>query len=71
MVLNLAGQKEDIALENTMKNDATKRQGYIAPLAMIKTRNFITVMSFTGLIQRQGLSSWNINIVWNKYSVDC
>ena len=31
-----------------MKKYATKRQGSIAPRAMIKTRKFITVMGFSG-----------------------
>ena len=42
---------------------ATKRQSSIAPRALIKIRNFITVMIFQVLIQRGGLASWNINIV--------
>ena len=46
-----------------MKKYATKIQGSIAPRALIKTGNFITVMDFTGLIQRQGLASWNMNII--------
>ena len=53
-----------------MKKDATKRRGSIAAHALIKTRNFINVMGFPGLIQKQGLSLCNINIVWSKYSVD-
>ena len=43
--------------------EATKRQGYIAVCALIDTRNFITAMGVPGLIQRQRLASWNINIV--------
>ena len=53
------------------KKSDTKRRGSITPRAMIKTRNFINVMGFTGLIQRQVLASWNINTVQKKYSVDC
>ena len=56
------------------KNDEKicyERRGSIAPRTLIKTRNFITVMGFTILIQRQLLASWNINIVWNKDSVCC
>ena len=41
-----------------------KKQGYIAPFALIKTIKFITIMGFPGLIQRLGLASWNIKIVW-------
>ena len=40
-----------------MKKHATKIRGYIDPRALIKTRNFITVMGFMGLIHRQGLAS--------------
>ena len=40
-----------------------ERQGSIYPRALIKTRNFITVIDFTGLIQRRVLAScvtrWN------------
>ena len=50
---------------------ATKRKGSIYPCALIKIRNFITVMGFSGLIHREGLASCNINIIWNKDSVDC
>ena len=50
---------------------ATKKRSYIHPRSLIKKRNFITVMVFPGLFQIQGLSSWNINIVWNKYLADC
>ena len=31
-----------------MIEDATKRRGYIAPHALVKTRNFISVMVFPG-----------------------
>ena len=34
---------------------ATRIKGSSAPRALIKTRNFITVMDFPGLIQRQGI----------------
>ena len=53
------------------KKDATKRQGSIAPHALIITRNFIIVMGFPGLVQRQGLASWNINILCHNFSVGC
>ena len=36
---------------------ATKRQSSIAPHPLIRTRNFINVMGFPGLVQRQGLVS--------------
>ena len=52
------------------EKDATKRRGSIAPLALTKTINFITVMDFPGLFQGRGLYSWNIKIVCNKYSVN-
>ena len=39
------------------KKDATKRQGSISPHALIRTINFIVVVGFQGLIQRQGLAS--------------
>ena len=39
---------------------ATKRQGSIAPYALIRTRKFIIVIGFPGLIQRQGLASWTL-----------
>ena len=53
-----------------IKKDVTKRRVSIAPCALIKTRKFINVMGFTGLVQRIGLASWNINIVYNNISVD-
>ena len=46
-----------------MKKNATEIQGSIAPHALIKTRNFLAVMVFPGLIQRQGIALWNIKIV--------
>ena len=54
-----------------MKKYATKRQGSIDPRALINKRNVINVIGFKVLIYRQGLDSWNINIVLKKYSVDC
>ena len=62
---------DDTALVNMVKKDATKIQDYIAPHAIIRTRNFIIVMGFPGLVQRQGLTSWNINILCHILSVDC
>ena len=41
-----------------------KKWGFIAPLVLLKTRNFITVVSFPEVIQRWVISSWNINILW-------
>ena len=58
----MEGLKEDNYVGNMTKTDATKRQVYISPHDLIKTGNFITVMGFPGLIQRQGLASWNIKI---------
>ena len=46
-----------------MKKDEKKR-GSIDPHALIKTRKFINVMGFPVIIQRRGIDSWNINIVW-------
>ena len=37
--------------------------GFIAPRALIKTRIFITVIFFPGIIQRWGLASWTIDIL--------
>ena len=54
-----------------MKKDATKRQGSTAPRDLINQRTFFNVMGFPGLIQRQGLASWNIKSLWNKDSFDC
>ena len=71
IILTMAVQREDNDLGNMIKTDTTKRQVYIAPHALIKIRNFITVMIFKGLIQERVLTSWNINIVWNKDSVCC
>ena len=41
---------EDTAVGNMVKFDATKKQGYIAPYAQMKTRNFITVRGFPVLL---------------------
>ena len=46
-----------------MNKDVTKRLVYIDPRALTRTRKFITLMGFTGLIQRRVIGSWNINIV--------
>ena len=50
------------------KKDDTKIQGSIDPHALIRTRNFIIIMGFPGLFQRQGLDSWNINILCHNFS---
>ena len=50
---------------------ATNIQGYIDPYALMKTRDFIIVMGFPGLVQRQVLASWNINDLCQNVSVDC
>ena len=63
MILTVAGGEEVTDVGNMMKKVATERQGSIDPRALIKTRNFITVMDFPGLIQRRIIASWNINIV--------
>ena len=39
-----------------MEKDATKRQGSIAWCDLIKTKKFITVMGFTGIINIWGLA---------------
>ena len=44
--------KEDTDLGKITKKDATKIRGSISPHALIKTRNFITVMGFPGIIQK-------------------
>ena len=40
-----------------MKKHATKIRGYIDPRALIKTRNFITVIGFPELIQKKVLAT--------------
>ena len=52
-----------------VKKDATKIQGSIDPRALIKTRNFITVVGFLGFIHRQGIASWNINIICHSFQL--
>ena len=59
----LDGVKRGHCCRKHDKKDATKRQGSIAPHALIITRNFIIVMGFPVLIKRQGIASWNINIL--------
>ena len=54
-----------------IKKYTTKIQGSIAPHAMIIKRDFIIVMVFPGLFQRQGLDSWKTNIICHNFSVDC
>ena len=56
---------DDTAVGNIVKFDATKRQGSVAPHAQVKKRNFITVRVFPVLVKRQGLVSWNINILYH------
>ena len=41
-----------------------KKLGSVPPRGLIKTRTFIAVVDFSGMIHRLGLASWNINIVW-------
>ena len=53
-----------------MKKDTTKRGGSIDPRALINKIKFIAVMGSTGLIHIGVLSSWNFNILWNKYAFD-
>ena len=69
--LSKVGRKEDTALGNTVKQYATKIQGSIATHALIRTRSFIIIMGFPGLVHRQGFASWNINIPCHNFSVDC
>ena len=64
----VAGWKEDTALVKMIKKYTTKIRGSIAPRDLIKTRNFITFIGFSWFIHIRVLASWNINIVWNKYS---
>ena len=48
MCLSGVGFKEDTAVGNTVERDATKGQGFIAPHALTKTRDFIIDMVFPG-----------------------
>ena len=70
MWLSLVGWKGDTAVGNMIKKYATKKQGYIAPHALIRARNFMIVMVFPGLIQRQVFYSWKINIICHNFSFD-
>ena len=70
MRLTLEGWKEDTSQGNMMRKDATKIRSSISPGALINTINVVTVLGFLWLIQRRGLASCNINILWNRYSVD-
>ena len=54
-----------------VEKDTTKIQGSIAPHEIMNTRYFIIFVGFPGLIQRQGLASWNINALCHNVSVDC
>ena len=49
------------------QKDTTKRKDYINPHALIRTRSFIIVVGFTGLVKIQGLSYCNINILCHKF----
>ena len=72
--LTMAGWKEENALGNMVNKCAAKIKGFIDPRALINTGNFIIAINFPGLVQRQLLASWNINIIWNKgsaYFCDC
>ena len=62
---------EDTDVGYMVEFDATKRQVSIAPHAQMKTRNFIAVRGFPVLTYRQGLASWNINILCHQVTVDC
>ena len=44
-------------------NKMLQKDKVIAPHAQTKTRNFIVVIVFPGLVWRQGLASWNNNIL--------
>ena len=59
---------ENTAVGKMIRKDATNRKGYIYPHSLIRTRNFIIIMGFTGLFQRLGLSSLNINIICNFFN---
>ena len=59
--------KEDTALGNITKEDTTKRRGYIAPIDLIMTRNFIAVMGFPGLILESRTLFMEHEILLNKY----
>ena len=66
----LVGWKIGYCCRKHDQKDATKRQGYIDPHSLIRTRDFIIVMGFKGSIQRKGLDSWNIKIICHNVSVD-
>ena len=68
MIIIVTVRKEDNALGNMTKK-SYKNMIFIAPHALIKTRNFINIMGFPWLIQRRWISSCNTNILWNKDSV--
>ena len=53
-----------------MRKDATKIRSSISPGALINTINVVTILGFLWLVQRRGLASCNISILWNRYSVD-
>ena len=59
--------KEYTTIGNIMKKDATKRRGYIAPIDLIMTRNFIAVMGFPGLILESRTLFMEHEILLNKY----
>ena len=71
MWIYLVRWREDTDVVNMIKNNATKRQGSITPHALLRTIKYIIFMGFPWLIQRQGLDSWNINIICHNFSVDC
>ena len=50
-----------------VEKDDTKIKGYIAPNDLIRIRYFIIVIGFPGLVQRQGLDSWNIEILCHHF----
>ena len=53
MSLIVAVKEEVTSVGKMTKKYSTKRQDYIAPCDLIKTRDFITVVGFPGLIKRK------------------
>ena len=62
MCLSKVGSTDNTDVGNIVKKYATKRQDSIAPHTLIRKINGIIIVGFPGLIQRQGLASWNINM---------
>ena len=44
-----------------MTKDATKKQGSVAPRALIKTRNFITVVGFPVITHQHFMANFSVD----------